>query len=119
LSKKETEETKSEKIQKVAKKIKRIFKDLDENKKKLVDPLVEKAAFMSVTLDELQETINDEGCVSEYKNGENQFGTKKSPEVEIYLNMSKNYAAIIKQLTDLVPAAKRKNSKLEELKKKK
>ena len=119
MSKKETEETKSEKIQKVAKKIKRIFKDLDKNKKKLVDPLVEKAAFMSVTLDELQETINYEGCVSEYKNGENQFGTKKSPEVEIYLNMSKNYAAIIKQLTDLVPAAKRKNSKLEELKKKK
>lgn len=61
----------------------------------------------------------DEGCVSEYKNGENQYGTKKSPEIEIYLNMSKNYAAIIKQLTELVPAAKRKNSKLAELKKKK
>ena len=97
MNKKETEETKLEKIQKEAKKIKRIFKDLDENKKKLVDPLIEKAAFMSVTLDELQETINN----------------------EIYLNMSKNYAAIVKQLTELVPAAKRKNSKLAELKKKK
>lgn len=117
MSKKETEETKLEKIQKEAKRLKRIFKNLDENKKKLVAPLIDKAAFMSVTLDELQETINDEGCVSEYKNGENQFGTKKSPEVEIYLNMSKNYAAIIKQLTELVPPAKRKNSKLAELKK--
>lgn len=118
MSKKEAEETKLEKIKKELNKFKRIFKDLDENKKKLVSPLMEKAAFMSVTLDELQEAINDEGCVSEYKNGENQYGTKKSPEVEIYLNMSKNYAAIIKQLTELVPAAKRKNSKLAELKKK-
>lgn len=119
MSEKETEEMKLEKIQKEQKKIKKIFKDLDENKKRLVNPLIEKAAFMSVTLDELQATINDEGCVSEYKNGENQYGTKKSPEVEIYLNMSKNYAVIIKQLTELVPPSKRKNSKLEKLKKEK
>lgn len=119
MPKEKVELSKFEKIRKESNRIKKIFKDLDENKKKLVTPLIDKAAFMSVTLDELQEKINDEGCVSEYKNGENQFGTKKSPEVEIYLNMSKNYANIIKQLTELVPASKRKNSKLEELKKRK
>ena len=119
MPKEKVELSKFEKIRKESNRIKKIFKDLDENKKKLVTPLIDKAAFMSVTLDELQEQINDEGCVSEYKNGENQFGTKKSPEVEIYLNMSKNYANIIKQLTELVPASKRKNSKLEELKKRK
>lgn len=117
MDEKKTEQEKIKKIKREQRKIKKIFEDLDENKQKLVMPLIDKAAFMSVTLDELQAVINDEGCVSEYKNGENQFGTKKSPEVEIYLNMSKNYANIIKQLTELVPAAKRKNSKLEELKK--
>ena len=50
-----------------------------------------------------------------YKNGENQYGTKKSPEAETYIALSKNYAAVIKQLTDLVPAAKRKKSRLEAL----
>lgn len=111
------ENEKKDKIKKEKNKIKRIFAELDANKKKLVEPLIEKAAFMSVTLDELQEQINSEGCVSEYQNGANQYGTKKSPEVEIYLNMSKNYANIIKQLTELVPPAKRKNSKLDELRK--
>jgi hypothetical protein len=94
-----------------------IFKDLDENKKKLVTPLIEKAAFMSVELDDLQAQIETEGWTSEYKNGANQFGTKKSPEAETYIALSKNYAAIIKQLTELVPAAKRKGSRLDALRK--
>lgn len=106
------EKTKTEKINAERNKLKRIFKNLDENKKKLVTPLIEKAAFMSVELDELQDKINADGCVTEYQNGANQWGTKKSPEVEIYLNMSKNYAAIIKQLTELVPPSERKGGKL-------
>lgn len=107
-----TEKTKEELIKSEKTRLKGIFKDLDENKKKLVTPLIEKAAFMSIELDTLQKTIETKGCVSEYQNGENQWGTKKSPEVDVYIAMSKNYTTIIKQLSDLVPAAKRKNSRL-------
>lgn len=106
------EKTKEERIKSEKSRLRGIFKDLDENKKKLVTPLIEKAAFMSIELDDLQEIIEQDGWTSEYKNGENQYGTKRSPEAETYIALSKNYAAIIKQLTDLVPAAKRKNSKL-------
>lgn len=106
------EKTKEERIKSEKTRLKGIFKDLDENKKKLVTPLIEKAAFMGVELDDLQETIEQDGWTSEYKNGENQYGTKKSPEAETYIALSKNYAAIIKQLTELVPAAKRKTSRL-------
>jgi hypothetical protein len=66
-------------------------------------PLIKNAAFMTITLEDLQAVINEHGAVSQYKNGENQFGTKKSPEVEIYNTMIKNYSSIIKQLTDLLP----------------
>ena len=104
--------TKEEKTKKEKTRLRGIFKELDENKKKLVTPLIEKAAFMSVELDILQEQIEVEGWTSEYKNGENQYGTKKSPEAETYIALSKNYVAVIKQLTDLVPAAARKKSKL-------
>lgn len=106
------EKSKEAKIKSEKTRLKGIFKDLDENKKKLVTPLIEKAAFMSIELDELQNVIEEMGWTSEYKNGENQYGTKKSPEAETYIALSKNYAAIIKQLTELVPAAKRKQSKL-------
>lgn len=110
-----TEKTKEQRIKSEKSRLKKIFKELDENKKNLVTPLIEKAAFMSVELDDLQETIEQDGWTSEYKNGENQYGTKKSPEAETYIALSKNYAAVIKQLTDLVPAAKRKKSRLEAL----
>ena len=106
------EYTKEQLIEKEKRRLKAIFKDLDENKKKLVTPLIEKAAFMSVELDLLQKAIEHDGWTSEYKNGENQYGTKKSPEAETYIALSKNYAAVVKQLTDLVPAAARKKSKL-------
>lgn len=81
----------------------RIFADIDEKRRGTVQSLMNNAAFMAVTLEDLQAQINENGVVSEYQNGENQWGTKKSPEVEIYNTMIKNYTAIIKQLTDLLP----------------
>ena len=106
------EKTKEQRIKSEKTRLKGIFKGLDENKRKLVTPLIEKAAFMSIELDDLQVSIEKNGWTSEYKNGANQYGTKKSPEAETYIALSKNYAAVIKQLTELVPAAKRKASRL-------
>ena len=101
------EKTKEQRIKTEKTRLKGIFKDLDENKRKLV-----KAAFMSIELDDLQAKLEKDGWTSEYQNGQNQWGTKKSPEAETYIALSKNYAAVIKQLTELVPAAKRKTSRL-------
>ena len=97
------EETKEERINKEKARLKRQFSRIDKKRKGMVQRLIENAAFMATTLEDLQQEINENGCVSEYKNGENQFGTKKSPEVEIYNTMVKNYAAVIRQLTDLLP----------------
>lgn len=85
------------------KELNEIFKDIDEDKKRIVEPLVENAAFMAVQLTELQEYIAEHGCTEEYQNGANQKGKKKSSEVEVYNVMIKNYASIIKQLCDLLP----------------
>lgn len=106
------EYTKEEKIKKEKTRLKGIFKNLDENKKKLVTPLIEKAAFMSVELDILQDSIQENGWTAEYQNGANQWGEKRSAAAATYITLSKNYTAVIKQLTELVPAAERKKSKL-------
>jgi hypothetical protein len=58
---------------------------------------------MAASLYELREIINKKGYTEEYQNGANQSGTKKCSEVEIYIQLSKNYMSIIKQLTDLLP----------------
>lgn len=99
----EQAEDKAARIKKEVKRLSGIFTKLDGRQKKAVQSLISNAAFMAVTLQELQETMNRDGVISEYQNGENQWGTKKSPEVEIYNTMVKNHAAIMKQLTDLLP----------------
>ena len=71
--------------------------------KKVVDPLLREAAFMAASLYELRQIINEKGYTEAYQNGANQKGIKKSSEVEIYNTMIKNYSAIMKQLTDLLP----------------
>lgn len=95
--------TKKKRITKEIARLKKLFKVIPENTLQSVMSLISNAAFMAVTLDDLQQTINDEGAVSKYQNGENQWGTKKSPEVEIYNTMIKNHSSLIKQLTDLIP----------------
>ena len=94
---------KDKRIKKETLKLKKLFKGISQDTMETVLSLIKNAAFMTITLEDLQETINTDGAVSEYKNGENQFGTKKSPEVEIYNTMIKNHMGIIRQLTDLMP----------------
>ena len=92
---------KDKEIKKELNKLNKIFKNIDDDRKKIVENLIKNAAFMAVTLQELQEYIAEHGCTEEYQNGANQFGKKKSSEVEVYNSMIKNYSTIIKQLLDL------------------
>lgn len=94
---------KQQEIKKEITKLNRLFKDMEAKVKKSVSSIIENVAFMAVTLRELQNQINENGVVVEYQNGENQFGTKKSPEVDIYNAMIKNYISAMKSLTDLLP----------------
>jgi len=94
---------KDKKVKKEILRLKKLFVGIGPDTMDIALSLIKNAAFMTVTLEDLQETINMEGAVSEYKNGEHQFGTKKSPEVEIYNTMIKNHMGIMKQLTDLMP----------------
>ena len=94
---------KEERISAEIKKLTRIFTKIDAKTKKAVHSLIENAAFMSITLEDLQKHMNENGVISEYQNGENQWGTKKSPEIEVYNSMIKNHMSIMKQLTELLP----------------
>lgn len=95
--------TKDEVIKAERAKLDGIYTKLENKTKKSVSSLVEEAAFMAASLYELRIIINKKGYTENYQNGENQKGTKKCSEVEIYIQLSKNYMSIIKQLTDLLP----------------
>lgn len=95
--------SKEEIIKAEKRKLAGIYTRLDIKTKKAVDSLIDEAAFMSASLYELRETINEKGYVETYQNGANQRGIKKCSEVEIYNTMIKNYSSVVKQLTDLIP----------------
>ena len=84
-----------------------IFAKLPPDMLEVARKVISRAAFMVVTLEDLEQTIAKDGVVSEYKNGDNQWGTKKSPEVEVYNTIVKNYTMITKQLVDLLPEENR------------
>lgn len=100
---------KNKKIRKETQKLKKLFKDLSDNKKKMVEKLIENASFMSITLDELKEDIKLYGVKETYVNGKDQFGFKESIESKTYNTMVKNYMNIIKQLNDMLPEEKKIN----------
>ena len=100
---------KNKKITKETNKLKKLFKELPENKKKMAEKLIENASFMSITLDELKEDIKVYGVKETYVNGKDQFGFKESIESKTYNTMVKNYMNIIKQLNDMLPEDKKIN----------
>ena len=100
---------KNKKIRKETQKLKKLFKDLPDNKKKMAEKLIENASFMSITLDELKEDIKLYGVKETYVNGKDQFGFKESIESKTYSTMVKNYMNIIKQLNDMLPEEKKIN----------
>ena len=91
-----------------------LFLDLEPNKLQTCLALIDRAAFITVSLEDLETQLNEIGWTEYYQNGENQSGWKKSAAADVHISLTKNLNTIIKQLLELVPPAKRR-SKLDEL----
>lgn len=92
-------------IKKEKRRLLQYYNGLNESKLALVLPLIEQAAFMRVTLDTLQISINANGVSEDYKNGENQFGKKASAEISAYNSLIKNYTSVVDKLEKMMPAS--------------
>lgn len=97
---------KEEKIKREIRNLNKIFKDIPVGKKKLVSNLIQNAAFMAVTLSDLQEQINEEGPVCEVVNGNGFRVMQEHPAQKSYIAMIARYNSTISQLTNLLPDAK-------------
>lgn len=96
--------------EKEIKRLKKIFKNLPKDKMAIALPLIEQAAFMRVTLDDLAESIAENGVTEDYKNGANQFGRKATAESQTYNAMIKNYNTVTDRLEKMLPDAQAEES---------
>jgi hypothetical protein len=108
---------KSTRIAKEKKRLMGIFSGLEENKLQTCYALIDRAAFITVSLEDLEEELNETGWTEAYTNGQNQEGIKQAAAAGVHISLTKNLNAIMKQLLDLVPPAQ-KASRLDALMKK-
>lgn len=85
--------------------IKEILQQADEDRLRLVQPLIEQTAHMEVQLEILMEKLEEEGFVETYKNGENQYGTKESTVSKAYSSALKGYISTIRTIIQCLPVA--------------
>ena len=80
-----------------------IFEDIETKRKATILGLIQRAAFMRISLDDLEEDIKKGGLTELFQQGDQPAYQRERPVVKIYNTMNTSYQKIIKQLTDLLP----------------
>ena len=84
--------------------LKKIYKDLKDDAKSVVEPLVERAAFMRVALADMESQLMQYGLTEEFRQSDKvKPYMRKTPIADLYNNYNKTYQTLIKQLTDYLP----------------
>ena len=100
---------KMERIEAEKARLQEVFKDLEPNKLKTCQALIDRAAFITISLEDLEKQLNRTGWVEQYQNGENQTGMKKAAAADVHISLTKNLNAIVKQLLEVVPPAQKES----------
>lgn len=82
--------------------IKKLYKDFPKEKSKVLEGLINEAAFMKTALEELRKDLIRNGYVELFEQGEQCFNRER-PEVKTYTNFMQKYSVVMKQLIDLLP----------------
>jgi hypothetical protein len=112
--------TKDDRIRKEILRIKKLLRELPEDKLKVADGIIKRLAFMQITLEDLEEDIKEHGIVENFCQTKGIEYDRERPTVRVYNNLIKNYSSAFKQIADLLPqqeGAKKKDQLMEFLKK--
>lgn len=80
----------------------RLFKDIEVNRRLTAKGLIEEAAFMRITLQELKKEIDKNGPIDEMPQGDYSI-LREHPALKSYNTMVQRYTNIIDKLTNLHP----------------
>ena len=99
-------------IQDEIEKLNEIFRFLPSDKKELCEGLIQNAAFMKVTLLELQEDVNAHGAMIACMSGNGFTTIKDNPAQKAYATMISRYTSVIDQLSSYLPSTKTMSAQL-------
>ena len=84
--------------------LKQLLSNLPENKLKAAEGLIDECAFMRATLKQYREYINVVGMIDEMCQGDYSI-IREHPAIRSYNTMVQKYAAVSRQLFDMLPIA--------------
>lgn len=104
MSEKKQQDTRKSKIEKEVTRLCSYYKGIAATSRSLNRGLIQRAAFMRVMLEEIEEDLNENGYTEMFSQSANQEPyERKRPAADLYNTMNSNYQKIMKQLTDLLP----------------
>ena len=99
-----TEMTKAERISTEEARLRKNYKEIKRDRAAIVDGLIRRAAYMRITLEDMEIDLDTGGFYELFSQSENQEPYERErPVARQYQSMNKNYQSIIKQLSDLLP----------------
>lgn len=99
----EEKENREKKIENEVARLSKNYAAIDGKTRAIIRGLIQRAAFMRVSLAELEDDLNTYGFTEWFSQGDQEPYQRKRPTAEIYNTLNGNYQKIIRQLTDLLP----------------
>ncbi len=98
---------KEDKIKKEINRIKKLYRDFNKDKARVLEGLIKEAAFMKVELEELRNDLLVTGLTELFVQGEQCFNRER-PESKLYTSFIQRYSQVMKQLIEMLPAEEKK-----------
>lgn len=109
-----TQDEKNGRIKAEVARLRRFLRQVEPERLKVAEGLINEVAFMRATLEETREIIDRDGILDLFEQGKQRI-LREHPATKVYSVLVARYASLYKQLLDLVPD-KVDNSGTDELK---
>lgn len=86
--------------------VKKLLKQVPADRQAIANSLYSELSFMDKTMTELKKKVDEEGPVSMFKQGRQEF-LRENPALKSYNTTVQRYSLIYKQLIDLLPPSVR------------
>lgn len=89
-------------------KLLKIYCNLSKDTNEIISGLINRAAYMKVSLEDYEEDLDRNGYVELFSQSvDTEPYERERPVARLYNTMNKNYQSIIKQLTEMIPKAEK------------
>lgn len=97
------EKTLEQRVKAEKNRLSKLYKDLDPFQKAIAEALIERAAFMRVQCENLEQDLSENGWTEKFSQGNQEPYDRARPQGQTYNTLNANYQKIIKQLDAMLP----------------